>query len=173
MIDKFKRYIPVGIKPETEKFIVIASFVLSVCRALLFYLNYSHSYNYLFDVRNGQKVLNEAKMMPYFCTITVGCFDGFIISLFIFTFMIILHYGYHYKDSKSIYTMKRLPQKNELHIRCLALPLICITLSVVLSFSLLLLFYHHYMTMTPPECLQPENQWKMFWLNLIYGGDAL
>lgn len=173
MTDKIKKIIPVGINPQTEKFILIASFALSVCRALLFYLNYLNSYNYLFEFRDGQRILNEAKRMPYFCTLTEGCFDGFVISLFIFIFMIFIHYGYHYKDSKSIYTMKRLPQKSELHIRCLTVPLISIILCITLSFILILLFYHHYMTMTPPECLHPENQWTMFWVNMIYGGDAL
>lgn len=173
MTDKIKRIIPVGISPKTEKLIIIVSFLLSIFRALVFYLNYQNSYNYLFEFRDGQRILNETKMMPDFCTITVGCFNGFVISLFIFVFMIIIHYGYHYKDSKSIYTMKRLPQKYELHIRCLSLPFISIILCITLFFILLLLFYHHYMTMTPPECLHPENQWKMFWVNMIYGGDAL
>ena len=173
MTDKIKRFIPVGINPKAEKLLVIVSFIVSVLRALYFYINFNSAYSYLFEFRNGQHILNKTKVMRYFCTLTPGCFDGFIISVFIFAFMIFVHYGYHYKDSKSVYTMKRLPQKNELHIRCLTLPLICIAVCIILSFLLLLLFYHHYMTVTPPECMPPDNQWKMFWVNLIYGGDAL
>ncbi len=172
MTDKFKKIIPIGVKPQTEMYIVTASFLLSVCRALLFYLNYNYWYNSLFEFRNGQKILIAGKAMAYFHTVADRCFDGFIISFFIFLFLIFFHYGYHYKDSKSIYTMKRLPDKNELHIRCLTLPVICILVSIALSFLLLLLFYHHYITVTPPECLPPD-QWKMFWTHLIYKGEAL
>ncbi len=173
MTDKIKKIIPVGMNANTEIFILISSFALSVCRALFFYLNYRSSYNYLFEFRDGQKILNEAKTMRDFCTITEGCFDGFVISLFIFIFMIFFHYGYHYKDSKSIYTMKRLPQKKELHIRCITLPSVSIMLCITLSVLLISLFYHHYMTMTPTECMPSGNQWQMFWVNMIYGGDSL
>ncbi len=171
MKNKIKKIIPVGIKPETEIWIFSSSlFALGIIYSVISYASfYSYWYNNLFNFQGGKRVLISGRMMPDFHEIIDGCFNGFVIAIFIFIFLIVYHYGYHYKDSKSIYTMKRLPNKSELHIRCLAVPVIGIILCLVFALCLILIFYYYYMAKTPTECLFPD-QWERLWTNIIYGG---
>ncbi len=172
MTDKIRKIIPVGFKAETEIWIFISAIAVGICRALLFFQAYMREYNRLFDIEYGQRVLKIGRKMTEFYEIIDGTFDGFAIAVFAFIVLILYHYIYHYRDSKSIYTMKRLPDKNELHIRCISVPLAGITLSVILSVSLMLIFYRYYMTKTPAECLFPD-QWERLWTQILYGGKIL
>lgn len=77
------------------------------------------------------------------------------------------HYWYHYQGSRSIYLMRRLPDRRELLRRCLALPLLGVAACAVCSAVQLLIFYAVYIYSTPPQYLQP-GQWRMLWENLFY-----
>lgn len=153
MTDKIHKIIPVGIKAENEIWLFASMLLLGIVRAMTFFIVYSTAYYSLFEARDGELYLIEGRYMKPFEEIINGCFDGFVIGCFVFFFLIIYHYGYHYKDSKSIYTMKRLPNKSELHIRCLSLPIIGIISSLLLSFLLLIIFNIYYNTKTPPQCI--------------------
>ena len=72
------------------------------------------------------------------------------------------HYAYHRQGSKSIYLMRRLPSKLELHRRCLTLPIAGILIALLTAFLLLLIYYAVYMNVTPAECLMP-GQWQKLW----------
>ncbi len=169
MTDNLRKIIPVGFKAESEIWIFFSAIAVGICRALLFFQAYMREYNRLFDIEYGKRVLIESRTMADFCEIIDGVFDGFIIAIFVFAFLIVYHYAYHYRDSKSIYTMKRLQNKYELHIRCFTVPVIGIALSVIISITLMLLFYRFYMTKTPAECLFPD-QWERLWTEIVYGG---
>jgi len=71
-------------------------------------------------------------------------------------------YRYYHQDSKSIYLMRRLPDRAELHRSCLVQPLLRVALVLVVMAVLLLIFYTVYMNQVPEECLQP-NQWQKLW----------
>lgn len=172
MTNKIRNRIPVGFKADSEIWIFISAIIIGIIRSLLFFYVYTVDYNSLFEFVNGEKILISGSYMTYFYEIIDGCFNGFLIAIFIFIFLIFYHYMYHFKDSKSIYTMKRLPNKSELHIRCLSVPLTGIALSAALSIGLLLAFYFYYMAKTPPECLYPD-QWEKLLTKIIYGGKRL
>lgn len=169
MTDKIRKIIPVGIKAETEIWIFASALAAGICRALLFFQAYSREYNRLFEIEYGKRVLINGRMMTDFYDVLDGTFDGFFIGIFAFICLIFLHYGYHHKDSKSIYTMKRLPDKYELHKRCFTVPVIGIITSIILALSLLLIFYYYYMAKTPAECLF-SDQWERLWTAILYGG---
>ena len=172
MTHKIKKFIPVGIKPETELWIYGSGIALSVLSSLFYFVTYYGSYNAMFNYYGNKKVLIEGASMPDFWSlIDGGVFDVFKIWIFAFLAMIAVHYGYHYRESKSIYTMRRLPNKYELHIRCTALPLSATAVSLILSFILLIIYYVHYMTVTPDELLLP-SQWEKLMDYIIHGGIA-
>lgn len=171
MTDKIRKFIPIGYKPEKELWVYGSVIMMAVTRSLLYFLSYYSAYNAMFQYYGDKKVLIENITMDNFCDIIAdGTFDVFKIAVFIFLAMIGVNYGYHYRDSKSIYTMRRLPNKYELHIRCIAFPAAAILLSIVISFSLLMIFYIHYMTVTPDELILPA-QWEKLWNYIIYGGN--
>ena len=62
-------------------------------------------------------------------------------------------YRYHRRDTKSIYLMRRLPDKWELHRRCWGRPLIWVGRSILLAAATLLFCFAVYLVFTPKECL--------------------
>ena len=68
---------------------------------------------------------------------------------------LVFHYLYHYQGSRSIYLMRRLPDRWELLRRCIALPL-CGALAALLTGLLItLLWAGIYLLATPRELLSP------------------
>ena len=74
----------------------------------------------------------------------------------------VFHYRYHSQGSKSIYLMKHLPDRMELHRRCLTLPVAGLVICGLTAFLTIVLCYGIYVYFTPKECLSP-HQWEMFW----------
>ena len=65
-------------------------------------------------------------------------------------------YFWHYHQSRSIYTMRRLPHAEELPRRCLAAPLAGVILSLLTMAILTALYYLIYRCATPAQCLNPQ-----------------
>lgn len=62
-------------------------------------------------------------------------------------------YLYHRKETKSIYLMRRLPDKWDLHRRCWGRPLIWVGRSFLLLAAILLFYFVVYLVFTPKACL--------------------
>ena len=75
---------------------------------------------------------------------------------------VIYHYSYHFKGSKSIYLMRRLPDRWELHRRCLTLPIAMAVFFLLMGFVMLLLFFWAYFAAVPAQYIQPD-QWAKIW----------
>jgi len=71
-------------------------------------------------------------------------FVGSSIFIIICIVMIIRNYAFYYKDSKSIYLMKRLPNPAELHVRSLVLPLTAILINIAATGLFMYLYYLYY-----------------------------
>jgi uncharacterized membrane protein YqhA len=100
--------------------------------------------------------------MPDFIDIFEGSLGGYFILSLCMLLLIALRYAYYYQNSKSIYLMKRLPDKFELHRRCIILPVMAALSCAVIAFLVLLLYFGHYMLFTPDACLTP-GQWAKIW----------
>ena len=100
--------------------------------------------------------------MPDFVEILGKGLLGFLIVSTLMIAAAVMHYLYHFHESKSIYTMWRLPNRWELHRRCLTLPAVGLAISAVAAMLFLLLFYAVYMNITPDVCLTP-GQWQKIW----------
>lgn len=71
------------------------------------------------------------------------------------------------RGSRSIYLMRRLPDRWELARRCLTIPLVLILGAVVLTVVLLALYYAIYLWGTPAQCLR-SGQLEKLWANFGY-----
>lgn len=78
------------------------------------------------------------------------CFWCFLAYLAIGVFS---NYRSHYMDSRSIYTMRRLPNRWELHRRCWTVPILAALAGAVLMGLLAGLYYWMYLALTPDGCL--------------------
>jgi amino acid transporter len=104
--------------------------------------------------------------MTDFYAILGGALYGFLILALCMPALILYHYAYHYQGSKNIYLMRRLPNRWELHKRCVTLPLLAALICLLSVLVLLCIYLGIYMTATPRECLTP-GQWQKIWSVLL------
>lgn len=136
MISNFlNRYSPPGMELKQEKRIFIWGMILSILYSVFYWAaKYVEAYNSLFVYKNGKHLLNVNAEMPYFRALLGHSFIGFAILSVIMLGFIVYHYIYYRQGSMSIYLMKRLPKKSELHIRALAIPSIVVVLCFITAF---------------------------------------
>lgn len=101
-------------------------------------------------------------VMTDFGVLMEGTMRWFLVAAVLLVVLMGLHYGHHRFRSKSVYLMRRLPDRWEYHRRCLALPLAGLALCGVLAFACLCLCYAIYMLATPAVWLTPD-QWQKIW----------
>lgn len=158
---KLRKYCPPGINPARELGCIAAGYSVAMLMALSFFFRYAECYNQLFHYMNQRRteVLIEGAVIEEFSAILSFRLAGFIVLAVSMLLLIAFHYAYHYQGSKSIYLMRRLPKRSELHKRCMVIPISVFVLTVLTAICLLFFFHHVYMTYTPAQCL-PPGQWN-------------
>lgn len=159
---ELSRLAPPGIdlKPELRLFYV--GMGLASAFSFGFFVRYSRAYSELFRSVGGERFLIAGAEMPDFVSLLQFYWAGFAVLALCMAGLAAYHYAYHRQGSMSIYLMRRLPDRSELHRRCLALPLTAIALCAAAAILLLFVFYGAYMAFTPGECLTP-HQWQKIW----------
>lgn len=163
---KNDRYILPGYDPEnSEKNNFIGLLAFSVFISLVFFVGrYSNARDRLYykDYETGEKFLWDGAVMTDFADVLGWSLAGFLLTAIVCLSYIGVRYTYLNKESKSIYLMRRLPQRGELFRRCAAVPLLRAAICLVFAFVLLLLYFAIYMIATPDQCLAPD-QWAKIW----------
>ncbi len=155
-------YIPAGIDYHQELKWVVSGLIISTLFSLKYLIALGNEYDRLFQYVHFKRILIEGAKMPDYIDILGSSLIGFFIISLASVGLLGYHYLYHYQDSKSIYLMRRLPNRFELLKRCISLPVAIILTSLVISFLLLLIYYVIYLIATPDICLTP-NQWQKIW----------
>ena len=70
-----------------------------------------------------------------------GCLFIFVILVIWSLTLVFTHYASFYRNSRSIYVMKRVKSRWELHRRCLAFPFFTVVLGAVTAAGMLVVFY--------------------------------
>ena len=113
--------------------------------------------------RSGpERALIPGAVMAEFSPLFRGCLLGLALVALCLPLAVIHRYRYHSQGSRSIYLMRRLPNRWELHRRCLALPLAALAICPVLALALRLICFGIYLALTPDGCL-PAGGWALFW----------
>ena len=118
--------------------------------------------NQLYQLQGQKRVLIPGAVVPPFPALYQGAAAGFVLVALCLILLPIFHYRWHYQGSRSIYLMRRLPNRWELHRRCLALPLAALAICPVLALALRLACFGIYLALTPDGCL-PAGGWALFW----------
>lgn len=114
-----------------------------------------------------RKLRPGAVMTPFYQTLDSTSLLGYaMVALFMLP-LAAWHYFYHYQDSRSIYLMRRLPNRRELWRRCLAIPLLGLAACGALCAIHVPVAYAIYRFSTPAQCLQ-GGQWSMLWESLFH-----
>lgn len=157
-----ERYAPPGVNWRLELKWLAVGLSASALYSLGFFVTFFSERNSLYSWNGVEKVLCDGAVMPDFAQVLGSSLAGFLIAAFCMAAVLAWHYAYHYQGTKSIYLMRRLPSRWELHRRCLALPLAAALGSLCVDFLLLLLYFGIYMVFTPNLCLTPD-QWAKLW----------
>ncbi len=166
-MDKFCRelsyYAPAGMELKQEKSVFTIGMVMSSLFSLLIFGNqFSDCLEKLYWKNGAERSVIPSAVMPDFVEIFGDSLLGFKVVAAFMIAVAVMHYLYHFHDSKSIYTMRRLPSVWELHRRCLTLPICGIIISFVTAIAILLICYGFYAGLTPKICLMP-GQWQKIW----------
>jgi len=160
------RHAPLGLDLYMEKQIFHTGMVVSGLFSLGFLFRYSKYWSRLYLYYETKKVLRTGAIMPDFVEVMGRYLLPFVVLALVMLICSVYHYRHHYRGSKSIYLMRRLPNRWELHRRCLTLPLAAAAICLLTAFALLLLYFAIYMLATPEECLTP-GQWQKIWRVLL------
>lgn len=148
-----EKYAPLGIDVRKQAGWWLAGGVFATLHSMLFVLRYIGSRADLYRLKAGKRVLIEGAVITDFETLTEGVFLSFYFVSIVTLLVIIYHYFYHYQGSKMMYLMKRLPEKCELHRRCITLPVTGAVLLMTWMFIVRMLYFSIYILCTPSQCL--------------------
>ena len=163
LLEKLKRYVPAGQSPGAEVRTFLVGLVAAALYSMIYLIRYFTAREELYEWTRKGWQLREGAVMADFSDLMAGMMLGLVAVALWQVGIAIYHYIYHYQDTKSIYTMRRLPNPWELHRRCLALPAAGVLICGVAALVLILIYFWVYMGCTPQECLTP-GQWQKFWL---------
>ena len=120
MNEFLKRNAPPGIDLKQEWRVFLIGNIASVIVSFFAFLDkYFDARNQLFTYEIDKRILIEGATIAPFSSLFSVYFSGFFYVTCFMLGYIIYHYLYYRQGSMSIYLMKRLPNKRELHRRAI------------------------------------------------------
>jgi hypothetical protein len=156
-----ERFSPPGLDVAREVRALRTGGVVAFIFSLTFFLRFFPARQALFRWDGLTYVLVSGEQMADFSVVLGSALYGFYILAVAALLTAALRRAYFEQDSKSIYTMRRLPRR-ETAQRCLVLPVLYALAALAAAFLLLCLYYFFYMAVTPAQCL-PPHQWQRIW----------
>ena len=108
-----RRFMPLGINLEKANTLFGAGILLGIVEHLIFFFRYITQLNVIQSSIKGITIVSGVKM-PYFCDLQAHTYYGYIAAILLVLFLqAYWNYAYYNKKTKSIYVMKRLPNRKE------------------------------------------------------------
>ena len=122
---------------------------------LTYLSRYLEAYNALFetDTHTRVRVLRDGAVMPPFYTLFDNAWAGFLLLAVLVFVFVPFHYSFYHRETKSIYVMKRLPNRYLLPTQCLSFSFLCAIISLLCAAAVLLVSFLIYWLATPDACL--------------------
>lgn len=158
----WSRYAPLGIDGAAAMRRVFSMPAVSAIISLHFFFRLTEALDELYLNTGSARVLVPTRQMAPFVEVLGGSLLMFLFSALMMIVVGVYFYLYHYQGSRSIYTMRRLPNRWELWRRVLTLPGLTVLLCAVSALLLVVLYFAIYTWVTPAPCLQP-GQWQTIW----------
>ena len=162
MKSNLTKYAPPGYDYHFDKAFYFAGLGIATTFSFSYLLRFGRAKSELYTYYLGEKKLIPGAIMPDFIDIFRGSLWGYLVLASTMLLLISLRYAYYHQNSKSIYLMKRLPDRFDMHRRCIIVPVIAAISCAAIAFLVLLLYFGHYMLFTPDACLT-QGQWAKIW----------
>lgn len=153
---KLEKYTPPGIAFANQLILCLLGMSAAIGYSLSYLAKYLTARGNLFEYTHVGQVLREGAVITDFYQLIhdgLDSFDGFLVFYSVMLGMLVYHYLYYYHGSKSIYLMRRLPDKWEMHRRNVVMPFAAIAVGALTQAALWMLYYGIYLVCTPPQCL--------------------
>ena len=154
---ELSRWAPPGMELRFWKQFFWSGLFFSALYSMTFLMEFKSEWNGLWADVEKKILWNNARMPAFFELLDKSLFGYLVLSVGMVV-MAVYSYGYFYRDSRSIYLMRGLPDRWELHRRCLPLPAVGILICTVTSLVNGMIYYGIYRLFTPVECL-PAGLW--------------
>lgn len=155
-LQKIEAWSPPGFAYKDAFYLSLLLLWLSTLPSLLFFPRYFEAHSFLFGhsgrSKTGQwiKVLDPNAVMPSFGSLIDGTVRWFVVAAIIMAVcLLVSHYMYYRKESKSIYVMKRLKDRSILRKTYVMVPLTYAAMYLVTAAAIYLLYYVFYLLVTP------------------------
>lgn len=153
MRDWMARHLPVDCDAGAERKWLVTGAVVGFLLNFRFVLGYVSARSRLFPYVNGRRVFLEGTKIEPFGEILAFSLWGCLLAAAAMVGLAAWHYGLHFRESKSIYTMRRLPQRWELAKRCLTVPALAAAAYLLEAAVLLAIDLAIYFLATPAQAL--------------------
>lgn len=162
-MERIARWAPPGLNYKKE----LQSFFAALSASLIWSMGcilriFDARYN-LYERQGSASVLRQGAAMPAFRSLWRGAPVGFQLLALVMPAMALWHYLYHYRETRSIYLMRRLPDPWVLHRRCLTLPAAGLLICGLAALCQLFICYGIYLLAAPEGCL-PSGQGQSLWI---------
>ena len=148
----WNRYVPPGMDGGQVRNWLSWLLVVGGAGSLQFLSRYTVARNQLFQPGVRRTLRPNARITP-FEDVLRGSFVPMAAVVPVILAVAVYLYLYHFRTSRSIYTMKRLPNRWELPRRCLTLPVGALLTAAVLTAALTGVYYLIWRFGTPAACL--------------------
>lgn len=148
-----EKIFPPGYEYEWERNSAVLLLGTGVGLSLLFYRRLHQAAEVLYEYTDRRRVLRKDAVAVSFQQLVENHWGLYVPLLLFLTAMMIYHYIYYYRETRSIYLMRRLPRRGVVFKSCVMGPLLGFGVAVVILMLLYLLYYGCYLLVIPGECL--------------------
>lgn len=155
-VKKLEKYTPPGIDFANQLKLCLLGLSAAVGWSVSYIAKYMTARANLYEYSLVGEVLREGAVIAEFGQLLhdgLDSLDGFLMFYIVMAGLLVYYYLYYYQGSKSIYLMRRLPDRWELYRRCIVLPLSSVVAAALTEAGILLLYYGIYLVFTPQQCL--------------------
>lgn len=152
---KIEKYYPPGYEYQWELAVTAGLTLIAVCISMYFFIRLGKAFIGLsyYDPVSAARLLRPDAAIEPFHIITGGIWQIFWLPALSQGAIAVSHYCYYYRDTRSIYLMRRLPERGLLIRSCLVAPLLCLGMLVLVMAVLWLLYLGCYFLAVPAQCL--------------------
>lgn len=140
---------------------------IALCYSWGFFGRLFNAIDELYHYLHGERQLIPGAVMPPFYEIFDHAWLWYFLLLLCMIGYGIYHAAYYRQGSKSIYLMRRLPDRMAYYRYTWTSTVCAVLLCLLFAMLCLLLSYGIYLWCTPDECLT-DGQWALFWDHLFY-----
>ena len=148
-----EKFFPPGYEYEWERNSAVLLFGIGVALSLQFFGRLYQAAEALYEYTDRGRVLREDVVAASFGHLVTGHWGLYVPLVLFLTAMMIYHYIYYYRVTRSIYLMRRLPGRGVVLKSCVAGPLTGLGMVIVILALLYLMYYGIYLLVIPGECL--------------------